>query len=150
MLLIHSWLRWVFLILLIIVIIKSWMGWKNKIVYTPQDKLFNLILMILADTQLLLGLALYFMSDMMKGIRTVPMGEVMKNGVLRFWMVEHITAMLISIALIHVGKVIAQKKESDSAKFKAQFIWFTIALVLILFSIPWPFREAGRAWFSFG
>lgn len=147
MLALHSLLRWALLILMLIVIIKSWLGWKKKSPFTKQDNLFSLLMMIAADLQLTLGLVLYFISDMMKGIRNVKMGEVMKDATMRFWAVEHITAMVIAIAFIHVGRIMSKKAATDELKHKKQFIWILLALLLIVFSIPWPFRVMGRPWF---
>jgi hypothetical protein len=145
MLIIHSLLRWALLILMIVVVFKSWMGWKQKKEFTKQDGLFSLLLMIVADSQLLLGTILYMISDMMKGIRmNYKMGEIMKDATMRFWVIEHVTAMVLAIVLIHIGRILSKKATTDEAKHKALFIWTMIALVVVLFTIPWPFRAVGR------
>jgi hypothetical protein len=41
----------------------------------------------------------------------------------------------------------AKKKAEDSQKFKTTFWYYLIGLVLILVSIPWPFRGLGAGWF---
>lgn len=76
------------------------------------------------------------------------MGEAMKSTVMRFWLVEHLIGMLIGITLITVGRISAKKATEDSAKFKKIAIFFTIGIIVILASIPWPFRaEIARGWF---
>ena len=76
------------------------------------------------------------------------MGVAMKDAVMRFWLVEHLTGMLIGIALITVGRIAAKKAATDQAKFKKIAVFFTLGLLVILATIPWPFREAlGRGWF---
>jgi hypothetical protein len=136
LLILHNLLRWAIVILAVIVIIKSLMGWLSKSKYGKADNMLSLFLMICADTQLLIGLMQYFItSEMMKGIRSSE--GIMKNNESRFWAVEHITGMIAAIALIHVGRILAKKSAEDSAKFKKQFIWFTLAMLLILGSMPW-------------
>jgi membrane protein DedA with SNARE-associated domain len=152
MLIIHSLLRWALLLLLIAVVFKSYVGWKQKKEFSKQDNLISLLLMIAADLQLLFGIGLYFMSDMMKAIRTLMstnMGEVMKNSTMRFWAIEHVVAMVIAIAFIHIGRILSKKASTDELKHKKSFIWMLLALIVILLSIPWPFREMGRPLFPF-
>jgi hypothetical protein len=56
--------------------------------------------------------------------------------------------MIIAIILITLGKTVAKKDFGDALKHKRSAILFTIALVIILLSIPWPFRVGiGRPWF---
>jgi hypothetical protein len=77
------------------------------------------------------------------------MGSAMKDKMLRFWAVEHIAVMILSILIITVGNAMAKRATTDGEKFKKIFIYFTIGLILILISIPWPFLQtgAGRGWF---
>jgi hypothetical protein len=43
--------------------------------------------------------------------------------------------------LITIGKGVAKKAIPDTAKHKKAALLFTIALIIILATIPWPFRE---------
>jgi hypothetical protein len=47
--------------------------------------------------------------------------------------------MLTAIILITIGSAKAKRKTTDQEKFKTMAIWLTIALLLILSSIPWSF-----------
>jgi hypothetical protein len=41
----------------------------------------------------------------------------------------------------------AKKSVSDQTKFKKAFWFFLIALIFILATVPWPFRQiVGRPW----
>ena len=71
------------------------------------------------------------------------MSAVMKDSYTRFFAIEHITGMLIAIILIHIGKTQARKAISDKAKHKRTVIYYLIALIIILATIPWPFRQIG-------
>ncbi len=139
---VHNLLRWAIVILAVIVILKSLMGWLSKSKYGKADNMLSLFLMICADTQLLIGLWQYFLGDFMSSIRSSE--GIMKNDVSRFWAVEHITGMIVGIAMIHIGRAMAKKATDDTAKFKKQFIWFLLAILIIAATIPWPGMPYGR------
>jgi hypothetical protein len=144
----HSFLRWVILILLLLAIYKSFVDRRKA--YTPGHKKTGMFLMIGADIMLLIGLYQWFTGPWgLKSIQTNGMGVVMKNSVLRFFAVEHLIGMLIAIVLIHVGYSYSKKDIPDSVKHKRTLVFFGLALLVILISIPWPFRLVGngRAWF---
>jgi glucan phosphoethanolaminetransferase (alkaline phosphatase superfamily) len=144
----HSFLRWIILLLLLVAIYKSVID-RSK-AYTPGHKKTGMFLMICADIMLLLGLYQWFTGPWgLKSIQANGMGGVMKNAVLRFFAVEHFIGMLIAIALIHIGYAYAKKNIPDSVKHKRAILFFGLALLIILISIPWPFRAvgAGRTWF---
>jgi hypothetical protein len=143
----HSLLRWIILILLLINIVRHFSASNNP--FTPADNKLGLFLMIAAHTTLLLGLYQWFTGPLgFQNIRNLGMGVVMKDSAYRFWAVEHMTGMIIGIVLITLGKSVAKKEFSDALKHKRSAILYTLALVIILLTIPWPFREGiGRPWF---
>jgi hypothetical protein len=143
----HSVLRWVLLILLLASIFKSFSGWQSKKVFTSGDKKIFLFTLISAHINLLVGLYLLFFGTF--GIANgLPAGiELMKSKFFRFFWVEHPTGMIIAIILITLGYGMAKKNVSDTVKFKKAFWFFFIALIVILATVPWPFREiVGRPW----
>jgi hypothetical protein len=150
MLHLHSFLRWVILLLALIAIFRAVSGMLGKKPFTSADRKVGLFLMIFSDTMLLIGLYLWAFGDRgLKMIQSVGMGGVMKDPVLRFYAIEHFISMLIALALVHIGKGVAKKNISDQAKHKRTLLFFGLALLVMLISIPWPFREvgAGRNWF---
>ena len=58
---------------------------------------------------------------------------------LRFFAVEHLTGMIIGIALAHVGRVRIRKAANDARRHRLATIYFGLALVAICAAIPWPF-----------
>lgn len=139
----HSFLRYILLILILISIVKSFSGWLGKKQYLPGDKKFALFTLISAHLQLVVGLLLYFISPNVK-IGLANMGEAMKNPELRFWTVEHILMMLISIILITVGYSLAKRAKDDAGKHKRVAIYFLLALIIIFIAIPWPWSAVAR------
>ena len=137
----HSGLRWVVLALLIGAIINAFTG-KSR-TYEKKDKMLNLFAMVFLHIQLLLGLVLYFTSPRVKFS-----GGWMKDDSFRFYGMEHILMMVIAIVLVTIGHSKAKKQSESAKKFKTISLWYTIALIIIIAAIPWPFREAlGGKWF---
>ena len=113
----HSVLRWVILILLLVALYKSFVD-RNK-AFTPGHKKTGMLLMICCDIMLLLGLYQWFVGDWgLKSIQNNGMSVVMKNSVLRFFAIEHISAMVIAIVLVHIGYSYSKKNVPDAMKHK--------------------------------
>ena len=74
----------------------------------------------------------------------------MRRADLRFYAVEHITSMLVAVALAHVGRVLARKAPTPAAKRRRLLLTFGFATVLIIIGIPWPGRPGGRPLFRYG
>ena len=74
-------------------------------------------------------------------------GEAMQNPQLRFWAVEHITAMFVAVVLAHVGRVLARKAKTPAAKRTRLLVCFGIATLAMLLGTPWPGMAAGRPLF---
>jgi hypothetical protein len=65
----------------------------------------------------------------------------MKNQVIRFWSIEHLTGMLIAVVLIQIGRTRSRKAVNSRLKFKRSLLYFALGLLIVLITIPWPFRE---------
>jgi glucan phosphoethanolaminetransferase (alkaline phosphatase superfamily) len=138
----HNVLRWVILILLLIAMFQAFAAKSRQ---TPGGlQKTSLFLLISSHITLLIGLYQYFGGPWgYKTIQTYGMSEVMKNAALRFWAVEHITGMIIAVTLITIARGKVKKTQYASAS-----ILYVVALLIILVTIPWPFREnVGRALF---
>jgi uncharacterized membrane protein len=142
----HSLLRWGIILLLLVNISRNFL--EDDKTYTKSDRSWNLRLVIITHLNLLIGLYQYFFGP--KGMALVKMygmADVMKNSVQRFWVVEHIAGMLIAVVLITITSSISKKpSDNDAAKHK-KLMWFYIAaLVVIIASVPWPFRFNDVPW----
>jgi len=140
----HNLGRWVVLILLLVAVFKSLAGMTGNKPFTPGDKKTGLFLMIAAHIMLLIGLYQWFAGPGLQSIQSMGMKNVMQNGVARFWAVEHPVGMLIGIILITIGRGSAKKNISDKAKHSRSFWFYFFALIIIVASVPWPFREVAR------
>jgi len=144
----HSLLRWIMLVLLIAAIFRAYNGWQTKRNYTPADKKLTLFTLIFSHIQLLIGFLLYMVSPTIQLQALPDMAAAMKDKMLRFWAVEHISMMIIAIMIITIGYSLAKRATNDADRFRKIFIYFLISLLIILITIPWPFTQtgAGRGW----
>lgn len=144
----HNLLRWVILILLLVALFRHLAGMNNKRQVSAGDKKVDLFLMIAAHITLLVGLYQWIAGPWgLKLITENGMSVVMKNSAYRFFAIEHLTGMLIAIVLITIGRG-KVKRAVDYTAHKKAFWFFLLALIVILASVPWPFREAvARPWF---
>lgn len=138
----HNFLRWVILLLILVAIVRHYMGMTGKKPFTNGDRKTGTFLMIAANIQFVLGLIQWFIGDwgykIIKG--SEGMGEVMRTPEKRFWVVEHPVGTLVAIALISIGRGVAKKNLPDAGKHKRAFWLFLIALILIIATVPWPGR----------
>lgn len=138
----HSGLRWVVLLLLVAAVVNALIKWRSNAAFGDSDRRTNLFALIASHTQLLLGIVLYFISP-----RVVFSTESMDNPVARFFLVEHLSLMLVALIIITIGYVRAKRASVDQTKFRLTFWFFAIGLVLILAAIPWPFQNYGTGWY---
>ena len=138
MLELHSILRYAVLLLIVVAMFNAFSGWFGKKPFTKGDEKIGLFLMIFSHIQLVLGLVLYFTSNMMQAMP--DMATAMKDDILRFWKVEHITGMILAIILITLGRGIAKRSKTDAAKHRRSAVYYSLAFLLIVYLIPWELR----------
>lgn len=136
-LVLHNTLRWLLLISIVVTLARYLTGWLGNLSWKKLDNVLGIVFTSLIDLQLLLGLALYFFLSPKMKVVFADFGAAMKDSVLRFYAVEHISMMLIAVALVHIGRAKSKKAKTDKKKFLTGFIFFLIALILILAAIPW-------------
>lgn len=126
----HSGLRWLVLLGVVLIVLKSLVGVFRGSSYTKFDKILGSATVGLLDLQLLLGFLLYFFHS---PFITFNMG----NTTERFWSVEHLLLMIVAVVFVHVGKMKANKALMDSTKFKFQLLFFGLSIVMMSMGIPW-------------
>ncbi|MDB5155828.1 MAG: hypothetical protein JWR50_535 [Mucilaginibacter sp.] len=134
----HSLTRWLVLASLLFAIFRAYRGWLFNKPYLKFDDGVRHITTTIADIQFILGLCLYFISPIVHYFLH-NFSTAVHERAIRFFGMEHVTMMLIAIAFISIGSAKARRKSTDKEKFKTMAIWFTIALLIILSSVPWSF-----------
>jgi len=147
LLLLHSWLRWIVLLTGLFAVIRAIGGTNGNRRWTPADAKPGLYFIATLDLQFLIGLALYLVFSPTVQVAFSNIGAAMRNPEYRFFVVEHTGGMLVAIVLAHIGRARSKKAKTDAARFKSAAIFYGLALVIMLGSIPWPGMPAGRALF---
>ena|SRR2546428_8004238 len=127
----HSILRWLALILLIISVAKAVSAWSssNKI-YTEGDRKLNLFALISMHTQLIIGFVLYFLSS-----KVQFNASTMKDSILRYFTVEHVFMMIIAIVFITMGYSKAKRLDIGFEKHKKIAIFYGLGLIIIIVAL---------------
>ena len=139
-LILHSLFRWAVLLFGFWTLLNAITGFFGKRTYTAGDNRSNLLFMVSCDIQLLIGLILYFTNGWFDRLK--DLGNNMKDPANRFFTMEHMSLLIVAWVLVHIGRSAVKRADTDAAKHKKMLIFFGIALLLILVSIPWPFRQA--------
>jgi hypothetical protein len=134
----HSLTRWLVLGSLVFAIFRAYRGWLFNKPWLKFDNATRHITATVAHIQLVLGVWLYFISPIVNYFLH-NFSTAVHERAIRFFGMEHVTMMLIGITLITIGSAKAKRQTIDIAKFKTMAIWFTIALLVILSSVPWSF-----------
>lgn len=138
----HSWTRWALLLAAVLIIIQAFRGWSGSQLWDDGKAKLSAAFVHLSSAQLVLGLLLYGVLSPITTSAMNDMGAAMQNGAIRFWAVEHISMMTIAIAIAHIGSGRIRKGADDKAKHRAAAIFFTLAFVIMMTSIPW--NESAR------
>ena len=138
LLFLHSLIRWILVVLILLAIIRGFMGWQGKQNFTALDGKLRFYTVLSAHVQFLIGLILYFVSPTIKYFMQ-NFKDAVGEAEVRFFGMEHSIMMLVAVILITIGGVKVKKATSHSSKFKTMAIWFLIAFIIIFVSIPWSF-----------
>ncbi|TKC05090.1 cytochrome B [Pedobacter frigoris] len=117
----HSGWRYLVLILLVIALIQAISGWLGKKPYTGGNRKINLFTLIFTHIQVLMGLVLYFISPVVKG--------------LGYWKMEHISMMILAAILVTIGNAKSKRGADDVIKHKTIALYFGLALLVIVAAI---------------
>jgi hypothetical protein len=75
------------------------------------------------------------------------LGLALRTPTLRYWIVEHAAAMLLSVVIVRVGRILAISAKSPDSRRMRRVVCFGLATVLMLAAIPWPGLTNGRPLF---
>jgi len=129
----HSLLRYVVLILLIISIVKAISGINStgKI----KNNSIEFFTMIAFHVQVLIGFVLYFISPVIQ-VAFRDFGKAMGDSDLRFKAMEHPLIMVIAAIFITIGFSRSKNQEDVKVFSKTILIFYGLALLLVLSRIP--------------
>lgn len=136
---IHSIIRWIILFSIILVLYKSYKGLKQLNAFSWFDTKLRIFTPILCWIQFVLGLTLYSKSAIVSYFfEHLP--ETLSQREIRFFGLEHSTAMPLAIIFISIAAYKSIKHQSNlEHAYKTWFRWSLAGFILIITSIPWSF-----------
>lgn len=141
-LLLHSWFRWAVIVLGAIAVWQA-VAAASERRWSPGDERAGMLFTLSVDLQVLIGFLLFFWLSPTIPAAMENASAAMRQPQLRFWLVEHPIGMLAAVILVHVGRV-RTRRAPDAVKGRRARLFFGLALLLILASIPWPGLPYGR------
>ena len=142
---IHNIVRWLVLLAGLWAVIRAWSGFLVRREWKKADRLAGVIFSSTLDLQLLLGVILYILSPLVQ-VAFQDFGSAMSASGLRFFAVEHVAFALLAVLVAHLGSISTRKAPTTRTRFARAALLFTLALVLLLLGIPWPWLAVGRPW----
>jgi hypothetical protein len=145
---IHSWLRWLTLLLAIGATLNAFRA-DRDLSQRPPGRQWDTLFMMALDFQVLFGIVLYFvLSPLTKAAMNNP-GGIISNPTLRFWALSHLAAMVAATLLVRIGRVLALTAKTPGARRQRRLTFFVLTTMAILIGIPWPWMSIGRPLFRF-
>lgn len=142
----HSYLRYFVLGAGLVAVYRAYVGWTGRRPFSKGDNAFGASFVGFMLLQLIVGLGLYFVSPW--GLKAVKVAGALKDPIVRFFGVQHVVLMVLAIIIAQVGRTLSVKRPNDTAKQKTAFIYYGVALFLVLLMIPWgiwnPYRPLFR------
>lgn len=132
---IHSILRYVILLFLVVLIVKNLIGWINQTKFTGFDGVFSTVTVSTIHLQLIVGIVLYFISPLVSF-----KSHVMQNEIMRYYTVEHLLLMLVAIGLFTAGRVKLKRKDDSTSKHRTGFIYNTSGLLIVIAALAMSSR----------
>lgn len=131
----HEYVRYLILVALAFVLFRSFLGWFGRKPYEKMDNIGASALLGLSHLQLLTGLILYFgYSVYVKQDISAITDPELKSWV-RYFKMEHISMMVLAVALIQIGRIASKKAADPIVKHKKMAIYTAIAALLIVVTL---------------
>jgi hypothetical protein len=143
---IHSWGRWITLLLAVGATISAA---RRPIPASgkPAASWWDTLFMLAVDLQVLFGIALYFGLSPFTKHAMENMGAALRDPGMRFWAFEHVGGMTAAFILVRVGRVLALNSASPIAARNRRVVCFALATLAMVASTPWPGLANGRPLF---
>ena len=144
---IHSWLRWVALLLGAAATFNAFRH-RADTADPPRGRRWDTFFMLALDLQVLFGVLLYFGFSPFTREAMNNMGAVLRDPALRFWAITHVAMMFVALVAVRAGRVFAMVERTSRAR-RGRYICFAIAVLAMVAGVPWPGLANGRPWFRF-
>jgi hypothetical protein len=141
----HNLTWWIILLSGIWAVAVSWRGLLTGAAWTKRERLAGLVFSSALATQLLIGIVLYFSSDIVHSYFAGGLTTGKEKVIAAFFAMMHPVAMFTAVIFGQVGFSVSKRMSDDRAKFRVAVLCYTAALAIVLASVPWPFMPYGRS-----
>ena len=145
---VHSWSRWLVVIFGLIAVYRAYVGWSAARPFAKADNGLGASFSGFMWLQVLIGLGLYFGLSPW-GMKAMKQAGAMHDPTKRFFGLEHVVVMILAAVVAQVGRIVVKKTADHSRKHKKAFLYFGVALLLVLLMIPWGIWNPYRPLFRF-
>jgi hypothetical protein len=146
---IHSFIRWIAVILGVLATVYAFRGWFGQKAWNTFDNRLGLWFTLSLDIQTLIGLVLYAFLSPITTLAFQDFGGAMKHAETRFWAVEHIMMMVIAVILAHVGRVLSKKGKTPLQQHRGAALLYLVTMIVLFLAIPCPFSRIARPLWPF-
>lgn len=148
LLIFHNFTRWLVLAIGLWATMRLWLGWRTGRAWQPADRAGLRLFAWAISIQCILGLGMYLSPNTFvnASITTLDFAVIMKNSVLRFFVLEHPLQMFIAIGLSHWCNWYLKRVQPDALRLKRGALIMLGVMLIILTAIPWPFLYLARPW----
>lgn len=144
----HSLVRWAVVAAALsaaAVSLRSWLAARSS---SRGTRVTAVALVASADTQVLLGLLLYFFFSPFAPAALSHPGAALSEPGFRYWFFWHPVPALLVAGLAHGGSLLGRGEQSDRSRRRVALV-YSAAVVLLALAIPWPFEPFGRPLWPF-
>ena len=138
LLVLHSTFRWLVLMALGVALYRAARGHLQRRSFTPVDDKVRHWTATIAHIQLILGILLYIKSPGVQSFYANVRTSLVSLD-LSFFATYHFLFMLSAIVVLTIGSAKAKRASTDAGKFETMLVWFSVATLIILIAVPWPF-----------
>lgn len=140
----HSWLRWGVVLLGALALGRAVYGWARRRDWSQTDRRVQQLFVAVLDSQVLLGLTLYFVLSPLTPKSLDGFRVAMSNSLLRFYGIEHAFAMVLALIVAQAASSASRRAGDSTAKHRRWAVGLLIVLLCIVVGIPWPVLPYGR------
>jgi len=131
----HILVSLTFLLIAIWLFIRSYKGIFKLQPYIRADKLLSYGFIVSLYLQMIFGIILFSNLGSDTGYNYLSVDNSIKIVSKRLWPIEHIVLMLFALLIANLGLIISNNTKSDRHKYINTVIYFSISLLLIVFSL---------------
>ena len=133
--LIHYIISLAFLVNAIWVIVKVIIGLLKERVFGKLERFLSFGFITNLYLQMIFGIILFTNIGSSAGYQYTSADGTMKMVTKRLWPLEHFVLMFFALFIANLGLILALKTTSDKEKHKRILIYYSISILLIIFSL---------------